>query len=69
MWFTRSAFGAAALKEREKAWREAVQVYGRVIEAKVPAKDEAAKRIEKLKQDNWLLFQQAEEMTHVGIDG
>ncbi len=61
MWFTRSAFGSAALKEREKAWLAAVQVYERVIEANVPAKDEAAKRIEKIKQDNWLLFQQAEE--------
>ena len=69
MWFTRSAFGAAALKERDKAWRDAVQVYERVIEANVPAKDEAGKRIEKIKQDNWLLFQQTEEMTHVGIDG
>jgi len=61
MWFTRAAFGAAALKEREKAWVEAVQVYGRVVEANVPASVEAAKRIEKIKKDNWLLFQQAEE--------
>ncbi len=61
MWFTRSAFGAAALKEKEKAWREAVQVYGRVIEANVPAQEEAAKRIDRIKKDNWLLFQQAEE--------
>jgi tetratricopeptide (TPR) repeat protein len=66
MWFTRSAFGAAALKEKEHAWREAVQVYGRVIEANVPAQDEALKRIEKIKKDNWLLFQQAEEADHVG---
>ena len=33
------------------------------------AQDEARKRIEKIKNDNWLLFQQAEEMTHVGTDG
>ena len=57
MWFTRSAFGAATLKEREKAWQEAVQIYERVIEANVPAKDEALKRIEKIKTENWLLFQ------------
>ncbi len=57
MWFTRSAFGAAALKEREKAWVEAVQVYERVVEANVPAKEEALKRIEKIKTENWLLFQ------------
>ncbi|MEN7972294.1 MAG: tetratricopeptide repeat protein [Verrucomicrobiota bacterium] len=61
MWFTRSAFGAAALKEKEKAWLDAVVVYDRVIEANVPAKDEAAKRIKKIKNDNWLLFEQAEE--------
>ncbi len=61
LWFTRSAFGSAALKEREKAWAEAVQIYERVIEANVPSKDEAIKRIEKIKKDNWLLFQQAEE--------
>ena len=69
MWFTRSAFGAAALKEKEKAWLEAVSVYRRVIEANVPARDEAVNRIEKIKKDNWLLFQQAEEMGHVGFDG
>jgi len=62
MWFTRAAFGAAALKEKEKAWTEVVSVYGRVIEADVPAKDEAANRIEKIKKDNWLLFEQAKEM-------
>ncbi|MEE9368231.1 MAG: tetratricopeptide repeat protein [Pontiella sp.] len=61
MWFTRSAFGAATIKEREKAWKEAVQVYERVVEANVPAQDEALKRIEKIKSENWLLFQQPEE--------
>jgi len=61
MWFTRSAFGAAALKEKEKSWLEAVSIYSRVIESNVPAKDEAANRIEKIKKDNWLLFEQAEE--------
>ena len=69
MWFTRSAFGAASLKEKEKAWPEAVRVYERVIEANVPARDEAVKRIEKIKKDNWLLFQQTEEADHVGTDG
>ncbi len=62
MWFTRAAFGAATLKEKEKAWTEAVSVYGRVIEADVPAMEEAANRIKKIKKDNWLLFEQAEEM-------
>lgn len=62
MWFTRAAFGAAALKEKEKAWLEAVSVYDRVIEANVPAQAEAADRIKKIRQENWLLFEQAEEM-------
>jgi TolA-binding protein len=69
MWFTRAAFGAATLKEKEKAWSDAVQIYRRVIEANVPAKEEAANRIEKIKKENWLLIEQAEEMDHVGIDG
>jgi TolA-binding protein len=68
-WFTRSAFAAAAIKERKRAWVDAVQVYERVVEANVPAKDEALKRIKKIKDDNWLLFQESEEMTHVGTDG
>ena len=60
MWFTRAAFGAAALKEKERAWPEAVQVYERVIEADVPAAEEARKRILTIKTDNWLLFEQAD---------
>jgi len=61
MWFTRAAFGAATLKEKEKVWPEAVSVYARVIEADVPAQNEAANRIAKIKKDNWLLFEQAGE--------
>lgn len=69
MWFTRSAFGAAALKENERAWLDAVRVYERVVEAGVTAKDDALRRIEIIKKDNWLLFQQAEETDDVGTDG
>lgn len=68
-WFTRSAFSAAAIKEKQRAWKEAVQVYERVIEANVPAQDEAHNRIEKIKADNWLLFQNPEETDDVGING
>jgi TolA-binding protein len=56
-WFTRAAIGAATLKEKERAWEEAVQVYERIVQANVPAKDEALKRIEKIQNENWLLFQ------------
>ncbi|NNJ70711.1 MAG: tetratricopeptide repeat protein, partial [Kiritimatiellales bacterium] len=69
MWFTRSAFGAATLKEQEQAWIDAAQIYDRVVQANVPAGGEAEKRIAQIKKDNWLLFQQAEETDDVGIDG
>ena len=49
-----------------QAWAEAVKAYGRVVEAKVPAADEALKRIEKIKNDNWLKFQQVGETENVG---
>jgi tetratricopeptide (TPR) repeat protein len=68
MWFTKSAFSAATLKEREKNWVEAVRVYERVAEVGVPAREEALKRIERIKNENWLLFQSAEETVHVGND-
>lgn len=68
MWFSKSAFSAATLKEQEKAWVEAVRVYERVAEAGVPAREEALKRIERIKKENWLLFQTVEEMDHVGND-
>ncbi len=69
MWFTRAAFGAGALKEKEKAWKEAVSVYEQVQKAEVPSAAEAVKRIEKIKKENWLLFQVAEEKANVGTDG
>ena len=68
LWFTRAAFGSATIKEKEKAWVEAVKIYQRVIEANVPSKDEAKKRIEKIKQENWLLFQQKEGEKNVGTN-
>lgn len=59
LWFTRSAMGAAAIKERRREWVEAVNVYKRVDEAQVPARFEALKRIERIKNENWLLLQQS----------
>ena len=69
LWFTRAAFGAATIKEKEKNWVEAVKIYQRVIEANVPSKDEANKRIEKIKKEHWLLFQQKEGEKNVGTHG
>lgn len=69
VWFTRAAWAAAIMKEQEKAWLEAVNIYERVVEADVPATGDALKRIKEIKADNWLLFEQAEEMGNVGTDG
>lgn len=56
LWFTRAAFGAGAIEEESEAWREAVNIYARVVEAGVPAADEANKRIETIKQKHFYLF-------------
>ncbi len=57
LWFTRAAFSAAAIKEAEEKWREAVNLYSRVIEAKVPASAEAEQRAGKIRTEHWELFQ------------
>lgn len=56
LWFTRAAFSAAAIKESEEKWREAVNLYRRVIEANVPAAVEAEQRVEKIRAEHWELF-------------
>ena len=48
LWFTRAAFSAAAIQESDEKWREAVNLYKRVIEANVPAASEAEQRIRKI---------------------
>jgi len=50
-WFTRAAFDAAAWQEQQKQWKEAVHIYSRIIQAGVPAKSEAQKRIEKIERE------------------
>ena len=49
LWFTRSAFAAGALLEAEGLYGEAANVYTRVVEAGVPAAEDARERIKKLK--------------------
>lgn len=49
VWFTRSAFAAAALKEEDKQSGEAIRIYERVVAAGLPAGEDARQRIEKLK--------------------
>jgi len=52
LWFTRAAFEAAAYQERQTLWKEAVHIYKRIIQAGVPARDEASNRIKKIKQEH-----------------
>ena len=56
VWFTRSAFNAASIKESEGQWREAVNIYKRVVRANVPASAEAQGRIQKIRLEHWVLF-------------
>jgi len=55
-WFTRAAFDAAAALEQQQQWKEAVNVYNRIVQAGVPAKNEAQKRIEKIERDHASAF-------------
>jgi TolA-binding protein len=56
LWFTRAAFNAAALQENAGRWREAVAIYRRVANANVPASDEAAERMRKIRFEHWIMF-------------
>jgi tetratricopeptide (TPR) repeat protein len=56
VWFTRAAFGAAQIAERNNRWREAAGIYRRVVDAGVVAAPEAQKRLQKLRLDHWMLF-------------
>ena len=56
LWFTRAAFNAADIEESEDNWREAVNIYKRVVDARVPASVEARERIRKIRFEQWLLF-------------
>lgn len=52
LWFTRAALDAAARQEQQARWKEAVHIYERIIQAGVPAQDEAVRRIEKIKKEH-----------------
>ena len=55
-WFTRAAFDAAAWLEQQQQWKEAASIYRRMIQAGVPAKTEAQKRIDKLEREHASAF-------------
>ena len=52
IWFARAAFEAATLQEQKQNWTEAIHIYERIIDAKVPTYDEAKKRIKTIKQEH-----------------
>jgi hypothetical protein len=51
-WFTRAAFDAAAYQKQQHQWKEAITIYKRIIQANVPAKNEAQKQIEKIEREH-----------------
>ena len=56
VWFTRSAFAAAALQERAGRWKEAFGIYRRVADSDAPAAPEARDRMERIRKEHWVLF-------------
>lgn len=56
VWFVRAAFGAAAIEERAERWREAANVYQRVVDDGGTAASDAAGRIRKIRAEHWMLF-------------
>ena len=56
VWFTRAAFGAAALQEAAGQWKEAAGVYRRVADSGVTAATEARLRMERLRREHWVAF-------------
>lgn len=56
LWFTRAAFAAGAGQERQQKWKEAVNIYERILLVESPATAEALTRIEKIKKEHPELF-------------
>ena len=56
VWFTRAAFHAAEIMESRNDWRRVVSILQRVVDAGVPAAEEAAERIQRIRTDKWWLF-------------
>jgi len=56
LWFTRAAFNVAEIQEKTGDWRKAVQLYQRVVDAGVPASQEALQRLQRIKLEHWMLF-------------
>ena len=55
VWFTKAAFSAADILEADKDWRRAVKVLERVVDAKVSASGDAQARIDRIRNEHWIL--------------
>jgi TolA-binding protein len=55
-WFTKATFDAAGILEAKKEPRKALHVLQRVVDAGVPAAEEARERIRKIRTENWHLL-------------
>jgi tetratricopeptide (TPR) repeat protein len=53
LWFSRAGFNAAELLAQEGKWRRAIEILRRIIDANVPASDEAQKQIEEILKKRW----------------
>lgn len=53
--FQRAAFDAAAILESRRQWRQAVNILQRVVDTGVPASAQAADRIQRLRDEHWML--------------
>lgn len=53
-WFDRAGFEAGRLLEDRKAWKEAIRVYQRIAESSSPRAEEAKKRANRLRLENFL---------------
>jgi TolA-binding protein len=56
VWFTRAAFRAADMLEAASAWKRAVSVLERIVEAGVPEAPAAKERIQKIRTERWWLL-------------
>jgi TolA-binding protein len=56
VWFTRAARDAADILEARKDWRGAVSLLGKIVDAGMPASEEAKERSERIRTERGWLF-------------
>ncbi len=55
-WFVLAVTEAAQSYEREQEWREAIFLYRKLVEARLPESDEAQRRIEEIRREQLIFF-------------